>query len=277
MAAQKSAIITGAASGLGRALALEFARHGWRIAVVDINLAGAEETLAQVRDAGGEGLAAHLDVSDFPAWQALAERLQADWPHLDLLVNNAGFGIGGPFEGWSVRDWKRVLDVNLFGAIYGCRAMLEWLKRNPSGAHIVNVASLAAVASPPGMAPYNVAKAGVLSLSESLYSELRPHRIAVTCVCPAFVPTKILENGQFENELERELAARMMNTSRVKVEAVARTIYLQILRKRLYVFVPGIAGYVWRLKRLLPVWLLNSVAKERQQAALAISGGKPAN
>ena len=95
MNSRKCAIVTGAASGLGRAISLELARHGWRIALADVNEAGSQETLDLVRQAGGEGQVERLDVTDPDAWQALREKLRATWPTLDLLVNNAGVGVGG--------------------------------------------------------------------------------------------------------------------------------------------------------------------------------------
>ncbi len=132
---------------------------GWRLALVDLNDAGNAETLALVRNAGGEGLTHHMDVSQPAAWEQLRDKLAADWSHLDLLVNNAGVAGSGDVGKYAIDDWQWIISINLNAGIYGCHYFIPWLKKNPRGAHIINVASLAAVASRPGMAGYNVTKA----------------------------------------------------------------------------------------------------------------------
>ncbi len=261
MGSRKTAIVTGAASGLGRAIAVELGRRGWCVALADVNDAGSDETLALVRQAGGDGQVEHLDVTDPQAWRAMADKLQSAWPQLDLLVNNAGVGVGGEVGRLPLEDWHWIININLCGAIYGCHTLIDWMKRNARGAHIVNIASLAAIASAPGMAPYNVTKAGMLSFSETLYGELKPHRIGVTGVCPAFFPTNIVRNGRFQSAEQRKLANRLMSSARATADDVAKRIMRAVDRRQLYVFVPAIAGVFWRLKRLMPVALLNMIAR----------------
>jgi NAD(P)-dependent dehydrogenase (short-subunit alcohol dehydrogenase family) len=261
----KYALITGAGSGLGRALAVELAKRGWQIAVSDVNQPGSEETLRLVRAAGSEGRVERLDVTKPEEWLALKQRL-SDWPQLDLLVNNAGVGLAGEVGQIPLDDWKWIVDINLWGAIYGCHTMIDWMKANPRGAHIVNIASMAAVMSAPGMAPYNVTKAGMLSFSETLYGELAPHNIGVTGVCPSFFPTNIINTGRFQTKAQQEAAAKLMASSRCTAEHVAQKIIRAIERKKLYVFVPGIATFFWRLKRLMPVSVLRFVARNLRTA-----------
>ena len=253
-------IVTGAASGLGRALAVELGRRGWHVAVADVNDAGGQETLALVRQAGGDGQVEHLDVTKVEAWQSLSAKLRGTWPGLDLLVNNAGVGVAGNVGELPLEDWRWIIDINLYGAIYGCHTMVDWMKQNPRGAHIVNIASMAAIVSAPGMAPYNVTKAGMLSLSETLYGELRPHGIGVTGVCPAFFQTNIVTNGRFRDEGQRAVATTLMSHSRISAEEVARRVLRAVDRKQLYVFAPGVAGFFWRLKRMMPKSFLRFVA-----------------
>ena len=197
MNSRRTAVVTGAASGLGRAIAVRLGGAGWHVALADVNDRGNQETLDLVRQAGGEGQVEHLDVTDLQAWHSLRDQLQQTWPRLDLLVNNAGVGMGGDVGQLPLDDWKFIIGINLYGPIHGCHAMIDWMKQNPSGAHIVNVASLAAITSAPGMAAYNVTKGGVFSLSETLHSELKPHRIGVTVVCPDFFDTNIASSASF--------------------------------------------------------------------------------
>src|SRR6185295_4032585 len=142
------------------------------------------ETLDLVRQAGGEGRIEPLNVSCVDQWQTLRSRLQADWQHLDLLVNNAGVAGAGEIGDYSLDDWHWVIDINLWSGIYGCHTFIDWLKQNPSGAHIINVASMAAFESAPPTAAYNATKAAILSLSETHYAQLLPHNVGVTVVCP---------------------------------------------------------------------------------------------
>jgi len=183
---RRTAIVTGAGSGLGRALAVRLAGDGWEIALCDIDVAAAEETLALVEGAGGAGRVETLDVGRPEEWDALRERLARDWPRLDLLVNNAGVAVSGEVGCCPLEDWRWIVDANLWGTIHGCHACIDWLKANPDRPHIVNVASLAAIGAAPAMAAYNVTKAGIVALSETLWTELRPHGVGVTVLCPSF-------------------------------------------------------------------------------------------
>jgi NAD(P)-dependent dehydrogenase (short-subunit alcohol dehydrogenase family) len=267
---KRHAIVTGAASGLGRAIAVQLARRGWHTALADVDDANSHETLRLVRAAGGEGQVEHLDVTSADAWRALGEKLKSQWPALDLLVNNAGVGVGGEVGQFPLDDWHWIINVNLYGAIYGCHTLVDWMKANPRGAHIVNVASMAAIVSAPAMAAYNVTKAGMLSLSETLYGELKPYNIGVTGVCPAFFQTNILRSGRFHSSEQRDMAARMMSASRATADDVAARIMRAIERKQLYVMVPRVAVLYWWWKRLMPRTLLNLVARRNAQQMAAV-------
>jgi NAD(P)-dependent dehydrogenase (short-subunit alcohol dehydrogenase family) len=270
MEPRKHAIVTGAASGLGRAVALELGRKGWHCALCDINQDGSQESLALVRAAGGDGQVEPLDVTSPQAWQALREKLKATWPRLDLLVNNAGVGVAGQVGELSLDDWHWIVNINLYGAIYGCHSMVPWMKTNPQGGHIVNIASMAAIVSAPGMAPYNITKAGMVSLSETLHGELMPYRIGATAVCPSFFPTNILKNGRFQDAAQLKAAEKLMNNSKATPEKVARRVVRAVERDELYVFVPAVASVFWRLKRLMPKTLLRMIARRHAEAATAV-------
>ena len=258
---RRNAIITGAASGLGRALALRLVRDGWNIAICDINRAGGEETLQLVRGAGGDGHVEHLDVSKIDEWSALSERLRTMWQRLDLLVNNAGVAGAGDVGEFSLDNWHWILNINLWNGIYGCHTFVDWLKANPSGAHIINTASMAGMASAPGMGGYNVSKAGMVSLSETLYAELLPAGVGVTVICPAFFPTNLLKEGRFHTPDWKRLAEKAFAESKFTADDVAESAIKAMQRKQLYVVEPASARFHWRFKRLLPQRFLTKVAK----------------
>lgn len=265
MSERQNAIITGGASGLGRALALRLARDGWRIAICDINDAAAESVRREVDAAGGEGRAERLDVTKPEEWGALRDRLQADWKALDLLVNNAGVAGSGDVGQYSLADWKWLLDVNLWSGVYGCHTFVEWLKRNPRGAHILNTASMAAIGSAPGMAAYNVSKSGIVALSETLYAELLPHNVGVTALCPAFVPTNLLVNARFVRPEEKKWAEKAFRDSKITPDYVADQAVKAMRAKRLYCILPAEGRRYWYLKRLAPQWFMGMVARLREK------------
>ncbi len=277
---RKRAIITGAASGLGRALALRLAREGWEIAVCDLNEERSHEVLALVRQAGGEGRVEVFDCTKVENWQSLRERLQRDWNHLDLLCNNAGVAVSGDVGDSPLEDWRWIMDANLWNGIYGCHVMVPWMKQNPRGGHIINTASLAAIGSAPGMASYNVTKAGMLSLSETLYSELAPHNIGVTVLCPGFFKTNLLEHGRFGRPELKKMASKAFEQSDMTAEHVADAAYQAMLRKQLYVVMPRQGRIYWYLKRFSPRLFYKLLTRdwERQQAKAkaAVASESPA-
>ena len=257
----RTAIVTGAASGLGRALAVRLARDGWTIALADINAAGCEETKRLVEAAGGGGSFEPLDITQLDQWEALRDRLQQRWEHLDLLINNAGIGGSGEVGRFTLDAWRRLLDVNLLGGIHGCHTMVDWLKANPRGSHLINTASFAAMAAAPSMAAYNVAKAGMLALSETLYAELRPQRVGVTVICPLFFRTNLLSNWPCTTDAERRAAEFYTENAGFSAEDVADAAVRAMHRGRLYVVLGHKARWYWRLKRLMPQKFLNMIAR----------------
>jgi NAD(P)-dependent dehydrogenase (short-subunit alcohol dehydrogenase family) len=257
----RTAIVTGTASGLGRAIAVRLARDGWHLALADVNGEGNRETLALVESAGGTGRIEQLDVADAEGWQSMIARLRADWPRLDLLVNNAGVASSGHVGEHTLEDWHWMVEINLFGVIHGCHFALPWLKANPNGGHIVNVASVAAVMCAPSMAAYNVTKAGVVALSETLHGELLTSSVRVTVVCPGFVETNLLEKARYRSQAMREYSARAMKSSPLSAARLANDVVRAMRKKRLYVFLPAMARRQWWFKRLVPQFYLNRIAR----------------
>ncbi|MEX0937842.1 MAG: SDR family NAD(P)-dependent oxidoreductase [Pirellulales bacterium] len=259
--APRSAIVTGSANGLGRAIAVRLARDGWRLALADVDDEANGETLALVESQGGAGQVEHLDVTDPVAWQRLVDRLRRDWPTLDLLVNNAGVATSGRIGEHTLDNWRWIIDINLFGAIYGCHHTVNWMKENTRGGNIVNIASIAAVMCAPDMAAYNTTKAGLVALSETLYSELQPANIGVTVVCPGFVQTNILDRARYRSHAQLEFAAQSMRFSRLSADQLADRLMRAIERNELYLFLPFSARWNWWSKRLAPRWYLNAIGR----------------
>ncbi|NBV44846.1 MAG: SDR family NAD(P)-dependent oxidoreductase [Planctomycetia bacterium] len=254
-----TAIVTGAGSGLGRALAVRLATDGWEIALCDIDTAAAAETCALVEAAGGRGRVERLDVALPAEWEALRERLAkrarvVEQLEAVLLTVQEPSG-----RSWDTSDAEqRVACVT----IHGCHACVDWLKANPGRPHIVNVASLAAIGAAPGMAAYNVTKAGVVALSETLWTELRPHGVGVTVLCPSFFHTGLIAGGRFAEEWHRRVALGVADASGLSAEAVAEAAVRAVAARRLYVFLPARARLVWLFKRLFPLGFLALVVRE---------------
>lgn len=242
-------------------MAVRLARNGWRTVLVDVDDEGNRATAAAVADVGGEARCEHLDVADADAWQALCDRLRADRPHLDLLVNNAGIAAAGCVDEMPIDHWRRVLEVNLSGVIHGCRTFVPWLKQNPAGAHVVNVASFAAFVGFPEMGAYNVTKAGVLALSETMRTELAAERVGVTVVCPGFFPTGLARNALMQCESQREFTENMMQNASISADDVAAAILRAVARNRPYVILPARARRFWLFKRMFPGLFLQFVSR----------------
>jgi NAD(P)-dependent dehydrogenase (short-subunit alcohol dehydrogenase family) len=263
--APRHAIVTGAASGLGRALAVALAREGWHVAVCDVDESGSQATLELIRGVGGSGQIEPLDVRSADEWQSLASRLRTQWPRLDLLVNNAGVATSGLVGRAPLDDWQWTIKTNLLGTIYGCHTFVPWLRENDRGSHVVNIASVAAFASGPAMGAYNVAKAGVVALSETLYAELARTSVGVTVVCPGFFASGLLSRAHFTDDAHRETVERFTERSRIDCDAVARATLKAMGRKKLYVVLPFRARILWRIKRLSPslfAWLMSKIYRE---------------
>ena len=187
-------VVTGAGSGIGRATAVRFAKLGAHVVATDIDLDAASATSAIIRGHGRGATARRLDVTSPQEWESLARKVRADHGFADVLVNNAGMLVGGPFLELGPAEWERQLSVNLMGVVHGCRVFGGQMAERGFG-HIVNIASAAAFTPTPVMAPYSVSKAGVKMLTECLRLELGPKGIGVSAICPGVINTNIGQNA----------------------------------------------------------------------------------
>jgi len=249
---EAAAVITGAGSGIGAAFAKELAKRGGRVVCSDIDETAASATADAINARGGEALALRCDVSQLDDVTALAKEAQSwfDGPPT-VVINNAGVGAGGlPIGEMSLDDWQWVLDINLWGPIHGCHVFAPILREAGYGG-IINVASAAAFGAAPGMAAYNVSKAGTLSLSETLAAELSGTGVNVTVLCPTFVKTNIVDAGRISDK-STQLADRLMRWTGFSPERVARTCLDTLDRGGLYCMPQPDARIGWGIKRFTP-------------------------
>lgn len=217
-------VITGAGSGLGRELALRYAREGARLALADINDDGLEETRRLATATGGWAFTQRCDVRDFSQLAALAQSCDERLNGVDVLINNAGIASGGLFWDLSLEDWDSQICINLMGVVKGCKAFMPLFMRQGAG-RIINIASMAAHIQTPGMSNYNVAKAGVVALSESLLAELHPLGIKVNVVCPSFFQTNLLASYHGPDTQARDDMAKLLENSPISAADVADITY----------------------------------------------------
>jgi NAD(P)-dependent dehydrogenase (short-subunit alcohol dehydrogenase family) len=235
---KRVAIVTGAASGIGLALSSELRQRG---AVV---------VGADVRFAGSSPHAVFLDVRDAAAVQKLVDDTVQQHRRLDFMFNNAGIGISGEMRELTLADWRTVIDINLMGVIYGTKAAYGAMIEQRSG-HIVNIASLAGLIFPPGLAPYDTAKAGVVALSAALRLEARTYGVRVSAVCPGFVDTAIFENA-IGVKRDKQKTLDSIRLPILPVKDAAQAILRGVERNQGMIVFPGSARLLWRMMRLHP-------------------------
>ena len=247
---QKRAFVSGAASGLGLAICEHLATSGWKLLICDINkkrLAQAEKKLQAL---GAQTLAMVIDVTQYSSLESAASNLLETWGGVDLVFNNAGIATAGAIDELSLEDWERTIDIDLWSVVYGCKVFAPLLKRQGSG-YIINTASSAGTLAAPEMAAYNVAKAGVVSLSETLKVELGKDNIGVSVICPTVFVTALGESLTADRTMEKYLI-KQLEVSKVSAEDIVKDVIEAIEKDRLYVMTQADAKWGWLFKRLFP-------------------------
>ncbi|MGH2359289.1 MAG: SDR family NAD(P)-dependent oxidoreductase [bacterium] len=250
---RKRVLITGATSGLGRALALEFGQRGWNVAVTGRDATRVAGTAQEVRRAGGEPLEIVLDVTKPDDFVAAATRITDSWQGLDVLINNAGIGDAGRMEDLTMDQWRRVMDVNLWSVVYGCRIFVPVLKQGGKG-HILNVSSASGLAGLPEMASYNASKAAVVAISATLKAELVDDDIDVTVSCPSAFRSNI-GSGLLARKMASAVGKSVLaavDRTKVTAKDVARYNLRSKERRKLYSGPQADARLMWRCARWLP-------------------------
>jgi NAD(P)-dependent dehydrogenase (short-subunit alcohol dehydrogenase family) len=236
----KTSVVTGGASGIGRSLALRFAREGASVVLADVDASGMEAVAAEARGLGVKALTVRTDVSDLAQVETLAARAFEAFGAVHVLCNNAGVAAWGGLESASHRDWQWVLGVNLWGVIHGVEAFVPRMIARGEPAHIVNTASMAGLVASKGLGVYNTSKYAVVGLSETLAKDLKPYRIGVSVLCPMGVETRIrdsernrpaaLRNDRADSGEPVELMGRYLAP-----DAVAEMVLAAIRTNELYV------------------------------------------
>jgi NAD(P)-dependent dehydrogenase (short-subunit alcohol dehydrogenase family) len=250
------ALITGGASGIGRALGAAMAARGAHVVLADRQIDAARDAAAQIEARGGSAEAHALDVRDARAFEALAQDVKRRRNRIDYLFNNAGIGVGGEISDYDLAAWDDVFDVNIRGVAYGVQAVYPIMRAQGSG-HIVNTASVAGLLSAAGAGSYAASKHAVVGLSKSLRIEAARHGVRVSVLCPGAIRTPILTGGVYG----RTVGAQIPESERMKFwerlrpmdpDAFAIEVLRDVDRNEAYIIVPRWWKALWMLERLSP-------------------------
>lgn len=203
-------VVTGAGSGIGRATALAFAAEGARVAACDVDTARLESLGAELGDR--KLLTRKVDVSDRLSMKLFADAVHELAPAVDVIVNNAGVAVGGTFLDTSLDDWDWLLGVNLRGVVHGCHYFIPKMVSRGAGGHVVNVSSILGIYPAPNVTAYVASKFAVRGFSQSLRTELAPHKIGVTAICPGMIATAIVADGRMAGDVMSSRKSKVVDT-----------------------------------------------------------------
>jgi NAD(P)-dependent dehydrogenase (short-subunit alcohol dehydrogenase family) len=265
-------VVTGAASGIGRATALALAERGADVAICDIDEANLKQTADAIVALGRRCVQARVDVAQADQVRDFKDLTYAELSRADVVVNNAGIGVGGNFVDIPLDAWDRIVGINLKGVVHGCHSFAPRMIEAGGPGHIVNIASMAGYITGPGMTPYYATKFAVVGFSEGLRAELSVHGIGVTAICPGVINTPIVRTsrmyGAQATEENMERGAAMFERRNYGPERVARGILKAIQRNRVVAPVSPEAHVGYWLKRAVPrlFWAATSLAARRAAA-----------
>ncbi len=258
-------VVTGAASGIGRALASELVSSGATVVLADMNASLLSETAASLAGNGGRVKAATLDVTDFNAVKDLIEGVIEEFGRLDYLFNNAGIAVVGDARDFSYEDWRSVVDTNLYGVINGVAAAYPRMAEQGFG-HIVNTSSLAGLVPSVGEISYSASKYGVVGLSHALRVEGADLGVKISVVCPGFIQTEIFQNARLLG-IDRK---KMIESTprKMPVDQCARIILRGVAKNKSTIVITPLAWITWLLYRIHPdlmIWLGKRLVREMRR------------
>jgi NAD(P)-dependent dehydrogenase (short-subunit alcohol dehydrogenase family) len=273
------AIVTGGGMGLGEALCEELGRRGATVVVADINDDAARQVAARLERSGAPARAQRVDVADQADVAEMIEATVAEYGRIDYLINNAGIAIGGDSRDLSLEQWRRVLDVDLLGVVYGTISAYQVMVRQGHG-HIVNISSLSGLVPQPGNIPYCTSKHGVVGLSLSLRCEGADLGVQVSAVCPGDMKTKIYDNMVVVNMPREQVATLSRRTHYLmpqwSAQDAAHAILRGVSRNRPLIVFPTRVWIIWHLYRWFPgLFYRINIHRMRLFRGLRVGPGAP--
>jgi NAD(P)-dependent dehydrogenase (short-subunit alcohol dehydrogenase family) len=270
-----SALVTGGASGIGRALAEQLAKLGAVVTIVDLQAELAEEVASAIRASGGNARSEMLDITDYAATEDLYKRVAERTGRLDFAFNNAGIWMMGDAHAFSLDDWNRLIDVNLRGTIHGTKAAYGLMIKQGSG-HIINTASVAGLTPDPGCTAYAATKHAIVGLCKSLRVEAARHGVRVSALCPGVVETPLLEGGgkfgKVLDEVRPEQMRRMWARMRpMPADAFAKRALKDVARNKPVIVWPMGGKLFWWIDRLSPS-LSSRLARDMYESNQRVMG-----
>jgi NAD(P)-dependent dehydrogenase (short-subunit alcohol dehydrogenase family) len=272
----KTVLVTGAGSGIGRETALAFARRGADLVMCDVNEGASARTAEDIRALGRKAASHVVDVADAEAMRAFSDSVHAEVEAVDVLVNNAGVGLGSAFLDTTLEDWDWIIGINLRGVVHGCLFFVPKMVARGRGGHVVNVASAAGYVASEALSAYSTTKFAVVGLSEALRDELAPRGIGVTAICPGIINTSITGAARLRGKAAlpgaREQMVDFYRRRNYGPERVAEKILKAVARNAALAPVSPEAWVMYFVKRLSPrltAWLNRRIAErfERQLEA----------
>ncbi len=257
--AQKRAFITGGGGGLGRALSLKLAADGWVIGITDLKSEALAESAQLIEKAGGKAYTWQFDVSKKDDFKKAFDDYISKTGGIDLLINNAGVGDGGLIGDYSLNNWEWITGINQMAAIYGSHFAIPVMKKQQSG-YIISISSAAGLANMPNMGMYNVTKAAVISLIETIYAEVKAFNIGASVVCPTFFRSNIMQYNRGDKNAAA-VGQTIINRARFSPDEIADYILTQAGKNKFYILHPWQAKMVFHVKRFFPMLFLNQKAK----------------
>ncbi len=256
----KRILITGGASGLGAELARQYSGKGWTVCIADIQQEVGESFVTELNaQFNNDCFFQPLDVTSEAQWHEAAQEIAKRWKGIDCLVNNAGVASSGDIDQLSMKDFQWTMDINVMGVVKGCYVFTPMLKK--SKGTIINVASAAGLMHMPSMSAYNVSKAAVVALSETLYAELDSAGVHVSVLCPAFFKTNLTDNMRATDKGGIAIASKLMERSKIQAADVARMTYEGAEKKNLYIVTHPKERMMWYMKRFLPSYYFSQMKK----------------